>query len=420
MGFIPLSHDAHKPDRGRGPIVERAGDGPVLRWPAVRGTKTAMAMARHAEVAGAGFGGLVAAVALAGRGWSVRLHERQPALRAEGFGIAIMPNVARLFRALGLHARIVLGGIRIDHWEHQNGNGRRLVPVVDLHDSFRISRHHIIATLAACAHRLGVEIVTASSVVAVDPEGAVVLEGGRRWPADLVVVADGINSAMPEMLGLRRRRLPQGEGGVRMTIPRLPEDVARDIERGTRLTEAWAAGRRLLWCPNTEDTLYAILTCPTSDVSGRATPLDTAAWTATFPALAPLLARIRDHTDWSHCRWAEFETVILPRWSAGRVAILGDAAHAMTPYLGQGAGTAMMNALSLAVHLDRYLDTERALAAWEATERPHTEHTQRWSRHYGWTLAMPDPLKPLWLRAKRLPPLARRFGATARRVPTGC
>lgn len=378
-------------------------------------------MGRHAEVAGGGFGGLVASVALAERGWSVRLHERQPALRAEGFGIAIMPNVARVFRALGLQARIALGGMRVDHWEHQDGNGRLLAPPVALTDSFRISRHHIITTLAARAARLGVDIVTGSDVVAADPAGAVVLADGRRLPADLVVAADGINSVLRAGLaGIACRRLPQGEGGVRMTIPRRADEIAGDAVSGRKLIEAWAGGRRVLWCPNTTDSLYVILTCPAADRAGRATPVDPAAWLPTFPALGDLLARVRDDTDWAACRWAEFETIALSRWSSGKVALLGDAAHAMTPYLGQGAGTAMMNALSLAVHLDRHIDCETALAAWEATERPHTEHTQRWSRRYGWTLAMPDPLKPLWLCAKRLPPLARRFGATAMRVPTGC
>lgn len=377
-------------------------------------------MGRHAEVAGGGFGGLVAAVALAERDWSVRLHERRPALRAEGFGIAIMPNVARLFRALGLQARIVLGGMRVDHWEHQDGKGRLLVPRVALTDSFRISRHHIIATLAARAARLGVDIVTGSAVVVADPEGAVVLEGGRRLPADLVVAADGINSMLRDGLGLACRRVGQGAVGVRMTIPRDTGEIARDAVQGTRLVEAWSGRRRVLWCPNTEDSLYAILTCPASDQAARATPLDAGAWTRAFPALEPLIIRIRDDTDWANCRWAEFETIALSRWSSGKVAVLGDAAHAMTPYLGQGAGTAMMNALSLAVHLDRHIDCETALAGWEATERPATEQTQRWSRRYGWTLAMPDALKPLWLRTKHQPLLARRFGATAARVPTGC
>ena len=60
------------------------------------------------------------------------------------------------------------------------------------------------------------------------------------------------------------------------------------------------------------------------------------------------LRRTLDEADWENARWARFETLRLHRWSSGRVAVLGDAAHAMPPYLGQGAGHAKMNARGLA------------------------------------------------------------------------
>ena len=60
---------------------------------------------RHAEIAGAGFGGLVAAVALAERGWTVRVHERTPVLRAEGFAIAMQPNMLKVVESLGVRRR---------------------------------------------------------------------------------------------------------------------------------------------------------------------------------------------------------------------------------------------------------------------------------------------------------------------------
>jgi 2-methyl-3-hydroxypyridine 5-carboxylic acid dioxygenase len=75
-------------------------------------------------------------------------------------------------------------------------------------------------------------------------------------------------------------------------------------------------------------------------------------------------------------RYDAYETTKLSHWSSGRVAIVGDAAHAMTPTLGQGAGTAMMNALALAVALERQPSMQRALEEWEDRERPLTEHTQ--------------------------------------------
>ena len=68
---------------------------------------------RHAEIAGAGFGGLVAAVALAERGWTVRVHERTPILRAEGFAIAMQPNMLKVVESLGVRHEVLRGGLRI-------------------------------------------------------------------------------------------------------------------------------------------------------------------------------------------------------------------------------------------------------------------------------------------------------------------
>jgi 2-polyprenyl-6-methoxyphenol hydroxylase-like FAD-dependent oxidoreductase len=79
------------------------------------------------------------------------------------------------------------------------------------------------------------------------------------------------------------------------------------------------------------------------------------------------------------------------------VAVIGDAAHALPPNIGQGGGCAMMNALSLAVHLDRASNVPAALDAWERAERPLTEHTQRIS----WLLGLPTTWPPA-LRARVL------------------
>ena len=68
----------------------------------------------HAEIVGAGFGGRVAAISLAERGWSVRVHERRDTLRGEGYGIAIHNNMAHVFSAFGILERVLAGGMRID------------------------------------------------------------------------------------------------------------------------------------------------------------------------------------------------------------------------------------------------------------------------------------------------------------------
>lgn len=380
-----------------------------------------MAPPGHAEIAGGGFGGLVAAIGLADRGWTVRVHERRRTLHAEGYGIAIQDNMTRVFTALGILDEVLAGGMEIDRRDSLNGNGKVVLSLKTGLGRYRISRRHIVSLLARRAQQSGVEIVTGSTVVDALPDGDIVLDSGETRRADLIVAADGINSIIRESLGLLDSRIWQNEGGVRMVIPRLPEDVATDQRDGTAMIEAWSNKRRILYCPNSPSEVYVILTCMERDTAARATPLDIDAWQQSFPTMGPFLERVARDTDWNECRWVRFQTIRLKRWSAGRVAILGDAAHAMPPYLGQGAGHAMMNGLGLAVAVDGAPDLTSALAAWERRERPLTEHTQRWTRVYGATIFLPEWLKSLAINAERhIPWLAAQYSRVSRHLPTGC
>ena len=100
--------------------------------------------------------------------------------------------------------------------------------------------------------------------------------------------------------------------------------------------------------------------------------------------------------------------------------MLGDAAHAMAPYLAQGAGHAMMNALGLAAALQECPDLPTALDQWERRERPLTEHTQRWTRIYGTTKFLPKMLKRAFIRVEQIPWVAEQYVRVANHVPTGC
>src|SRR5439155_9114628 len=138
--------------------------------------------------------------------------------------------------------------------------------------------------------------------------------------------------------------------------------------------------------------------CPSRDAHGRANPVDRGSWTASFPHLQNTVERIPGDG-----RWACFYDVSCRSWSEGRVAIVGDAAHAMSPQLGQGACVAMTNALALGQALDAHTYVPAALAAWERSERPVTDATQRYSRIYGkigitWTQHLLDVRSGLiWL-----------------------
>jgi 2-polyprenyl-6-methoxyphenol hydroxylase-like FAD-dependent oxidoreductase len=375
----------------------------------------------RAEIVGAGFGGLVAAISLAERGWTVCVHERRCSLRGEGYGIAIHNNMAHIFSSFGLLDRILSGGMKIDRRDSMDTHGDVVLSRKTERSPYRIDRQHIISLLAGRARAGGVEIRFNSEVKSAAPNGSLTLRDGRERRADLVVVADGVNSSIRDSLGLLQQRRWGRDGGVRVTIPRLPEEIAADEHGGTVMIEAWADRRRVLYCPVTEGELYVLLTCTVGDTAARATPIDPVIWARSFPTMRGLFERMRETADWSQTRWDQFQTVRLKSWSMGRVALLGDAAHAMPPYLAQGAGHAMMNALGLATALQEAPNIESALNQWERRERPLTEHTQRWTRIYGTTMFLPKALKKVSiLLEKQIPWLAAQYVRAANHVPTGC
>jgi 2-polyprenyl-6-methoxyphenol hydroxylase-like FAD-dependent oxidoreductase len=111
------------------------------------------------------------------------------------------------------------------------------------------------------------------------------------------------------------------------------------------------------------------------DRDATTVPVHKDVWKRSFPHRESIINRFGEEG-----RYDRFETTKLKRWSKGRVAVLGDAAHSMSPGLGQGCGTSIVNALTLANMLQDDSDISRVLDHWEANQRELAEHTQRWSR----------------------------------------
>jgi 2-polyprenyl-6-methoxyphenol hydroxylase-like FAD-dependent oxidoreductase len=332
---------------------------------------------RHAEIAGAGLAGLATAAALAQRGWSVRVHEKGEELREIGAGIYLFSNALRALKAIGslddLRTRaehIVFNEIR----DHRNrlvsefgpSDGRLVIAV-------RRDLHNVLARAATAA---GAEIVTSSRVLAARPDGRLEFaDGSVSDRADLVIGADGVYSAVRDSLGLARAIVSLRDGCGRHLIPRLDTDPVN------RARTIWNGGRRLGVAPASPDEVYIFLCCQEQATAWRAQqPFDPAPWLQTHPWYRSQIERIPRHPEG---RWLNFFDVLCHAWSAGRVALVGDAAHAMSPNLGQGACTALASAVLLADHLDRTPDTALALAAWEREMRPIAERSQRYSNLYG-------------------------------------
>jgi 2-polyprenyl-6-methoxyphenol hydroxylase-like FAD-dependent oxidoreductase len=368
-------------------------------------------MEQRAEIVGGGFAGLAAACALARRGWRVRLHERADRLRTAGAGINVYENGLRVLEALGAREETLADNARHLVRETRDQHDRLLSTHPWQIRVYGVLRQRMIDALAAAARRAGAEILLNSAGVAASPSGELLLASGERVKADLVVAADGVNSSLRDSLGLLRSRRYLPDGAIRILVPKLGEAEASD----GRTIEYWSGSRRFLYNPCSRTYLYLALTMLHRDAAARAVPLDKALWKSSFPLLAPLIERIGDIA-----RYDRFEYIRLKRWSSGHVAVIGDAAHAIPPNIGQGAGCAMMNALSLAVFLERGDDIAAQLDAWERAERPLTNHTQRISLLFGMPAFWPPKARELFYRlAGRSRWLTEQRTRPARHVPTG-
>jgi 2-methyl-3-hydroxypyridine 5-carboxylic acid dioxygenase len=334
----------------------------------------------HAEIAGAGFAGLVAAVALRQRGWSVRLHEKGPELRAFGAGIYLWHNGLRVMEGVGVLEDILNGSHTpptYETWLHNKSVSRETFNGLP----WRImTRQHLHQTLANKARAEGVEVVIDSEVVGADPSGEIRLASGEVKKADLVIGADGVGSKVRDSIGFEQDRWTSVDGLIRLIVPRKKKELGHgEWDNTIDMWNFWPRVQRILYSPCNDDDLYLGLMAPASDPNGSRVPIHLECWVEMFPFLEPVLI---EAAKLKTARYDRYETTKLDEWTRGKVALVGDAAHAMCPSLAQGAGCAMVNAYSLAMELEEIPDVEEALRSWEKRMRPLTDRCQAVSGEY--------------------------------------
>jgi 2-polyprenyl-6-methoxyphenol hydroxylase-like FAD-dependent oxidoreductase len=370
-------------------------------------------------IAGGGFAGLTVAVALLQRGWSVTVCERASSVRSEGYNIAFHENGLRTLEVLGLLDRAIEGAQRMPSRQTRDRHGRVTADFDAKYRVYRVSRPHLAGVLAEEAQRLGCEFRFNAEVAGAGPDGVLLLGGGSELRGDLVVGADGLNSKVRDALGLLASRTVPGEGAIRVIAPREPGELGED-DNGITGFEFWSGRRRFLYRAASPGTAYLTFTCPEADLQGRQVPIHAETWMRSFPTVAHVIEKAARQAEWAEARWAQYQIIRLKRWSSGRVAIVGDAAHAMVPNLGQGANCAMMNALGLAMIVADAPQMETALRDWERSERPIIEHAQRWSSLFTAPLAWPEWLWSVVLpRASRTAWFQRQMTRPARYEPKG-
>lgn len=368
---------------------------------------------RHAEVAGAGFAGLTAATALARRGWSVTLHEKGEELRAFGAGILLWNNSLQVMKAIDA----------LDMLE-----GRSMVPpfyetrihneTVSKEDFWGLpwrtmTRQDLHEALVDAAIRAGVGIKVNSEVVKADPAGSITLASGEVRAADLIVGADGVTSKVRDSIGFEQTRTRSRDGITRLLVPRNKNLLGEG--EWDNVIDFWnfePRVLRVLYVPCNEDQLYIALMAPVDDPEGSAVPIDFEVWAENFPQLVPIL----EPAIGMQGRYDGYQTNVLTSWTNGKVALVGDSAHAMCPALAQGAGTAMTNAYTLAEAATASTDDLAAdLVAWEAQERGITDRCQERSAWFAETRSMSkgNQFTPEILETAKYDVTANKYGATA-------
>lgn len=340
-----------------------------------------------AEVVGAGFAGLVAATTLAREGWDVTLHERADELRPLGAGIVLWNNSLQVLKAIDAYETLLPHTMVPPYYETRIHNETVSREDFDGLPWRTMTRRALHDALTGAAERAGVEILVNSEVVAADPSGSVTLANGAVRRADLVVGADGVTSQVRDSIGFEQERTRSKDGVTRLIVPRRKEELGGGDE-WDNVIDFWnfePRVLRVLYVPCNDEELYIALMAPIEDEEGSAVPINYEVWAESHPYLAPVLREAAKIDG----RYDGYQTNVLKTWSNGRVVLVGDSAHAMCPALAQGAGTAMVNAFTMATAVSHRTDNiEPALSEWEAEERGVTDRCQAKSAWYAETRSM--------------------------------
>lgn len=299
-------------------------------------------------IVGAGIGGLCLAIAVRQRGARASVLEQAPAMEAVGSGLTLGPQALGALDRLGVGDSVRDRSGSSQRWINLTAGGR-VLSVKPWHGA-AIHRADLQAVLLEAAG--GWDCVhLASRVVGFRQNAsgiAAMLDGGRAWHGDVLVGADGLHSGIREQLFGDGHPRPVGMVALRGV-------ATFSVLESTNITETWGRGRRFGLQPIGSDRVYWYATSNRWFDAFR-DPSSAKAWMlASFAGWHTPIEGVIEATPPEEILVTEIcDRAPLSRWASGRVTLLGDAAHAMTPDLGIGAAEAMQDALVLAACLSEH------------------------------------------------------------------
>jgi 2-polyprenyl-6-methoxyphenol hydroxylase-like FAD-dependent oxidoreductase len=343
-------------------------------------------------IAGGGIGGLAAGLAFQLRGFSVLVCERAPVLHEVGAGLLLSPNAVHVLDLLGLGEAARKRSRLINEWRILNPRGGLLhrmhpdragKPALSLHraDLQMLLRSQLApGILRLCFEGAG-HTQSADGV-------ELASRAGERLPGAILVGADGLQSRVRAQLHGEQAARFVGYTGWRCVAPAIPRGY-----EGSWLTESWGEGKRFGISPLGDNRCYWYAT--TNGPAGVATSPNQAKqqlldvfghWHAPIPEL---IAGTRADDI---LRSDIFDRPNGIRWTDQRVTLLGDAAHPMTPNLGQGACAALEDAWVLAKEVAGAESWTEGLRRYEAARRPRADLINSASHLLGRIIQLENPL----------------------------
>jgi salicylate hydroxylase/6-hydroxynicotinate 3-monooxygenase len=345
-------------------------------------------------IVGAGMGGLAAAATLRQAGIDVRVYEQASRFTRIGAGIQMMPNSMKVLRGIGIEER--LRRVSFQPYSHLNrewdtGEVVRELPMPE----------DLFGAPYLCMHRAELHDALLSAI----PADIVHLEkklegleqnsetvtlffsGGTRAQANAVIGADGVHSVVRDIIIGPDMPLHKGRIAYRAVFP---ATLLNGFDIGASRTKWWGTDRHIVIYYTTRDRseVYFVTSVP-----------EPAEWLTreSWSAKGEVKELRQEYEGFHHdvravleacpdChKWAILEREPLPRWSEGRVTLLGDACHPMTPYMAQGAAAAIEDAAVLARCLKLCGDdVEAAFRLYEAHRKPRTSRIQAISSANTW------------------------------------
>ena len=381
-------------------------------------------------VVGAGIGGLTAALCLNHFGREVCVLEKSPALGEAGAGIQISPNAMKVFEALGLSDALSRDGFTPEAIELRMGqSGMALIrsplgkaaemrwgaPYLHIHraDLVSVLKTALLERAPGAVH-LGQEVTEYEHL---NNGVAAILADGTRHEAEAMIGADGIHSAVRRQMFGPDAPVFTGNVAWRATVAveRFGADAPRPV------AGAWMGPGKhaVTYLLRGGQIANLVAVVEQDDWQGES-------WTASgsreealadFAGWHPTITRMIEECDTLY-RWALFDRPPLPKWSDKHVALMGDAAHPMLPFMAQGAAMAVEDAWALGRLLSSKYNVSEAFQAYRKLRFKRATRVQAGSRanaktfHQRTALGRLKTYGPMWLAGRLAPSigLARQDG----------